>query len=71
MLQRSGKDATSRLAYGRPMIRIIGGLLIIWLLLSVLGFILKGLLWLAVIGLVLFVITALVGFIRRNTAGRP
>lgn len=53
------------------MIRIIVGLLIIWFVLSVLGFILKGLLWLAVIGIVLFVITALVGFVRRNTSGRP
>ena len=53
------------------MIRIIVALLIIWFALSVLGFLLKGLLWLAVIGIVLFVITALAGFIRRNTSGRP
>lgn len=52
------------------MIRIIVALLIIWLVLSILGFVIKGLLWLAILGLVLFLITALVGFIRRNAAKR-
>jgi hypothetical protein len=52
------------------MIRIVIALLVVWLILSVLGFVIKGLLWLAVIGIVLFVITAIVGFIRRNAASR-
>jgi CHASE2 domain-containing sensor protein len=56
--------------YRRRMIRIVIALLVVWLILSVLGFVIKGLLWLAVIGIVLFVITAIVGFIRRNAASR-
>ncbi|WP_166980942.1 hypothetical protein [Paramicrobacterium fandaimingii] len=40
-------------------------LLVIWLILSVLGFAIKGLVWLAVIGIVLFVATLIWGFIRR------
>ena len=41
-------------------------LLIIWLVLSILGFVLEGLLWLAVIGLVLFAATAVWGWLKRN-----
>ncbi|UEL27823.1 MULTISPECIES: hypothetical protein [Micrococcaceae] len=41
-------------------------LLIIWLVLSILGFVIKGLVWLAVIGLVLFVATAVWGWVKRN-----
>lgn len=39
-------------------------LLILWAGLSIFGFVVKGLLWLALIGIVLFVITALMGVIR-------
>lgn len=46
---------------------IIITLLIIWLVLSVLGFVLEGLLWLAVIGLVLFAATAAWGWMKRKT----
>jgi LPXTG-motif cell wall-anchored protein len=45
---------------------IIITLLIVWLILSVLGFVLEGLLWLAVIGLVLFVATAVWGWFKRK-----
>ena len=45
---------------------IIITLLIVWLILSVLGFVLEGLLWLAVIGLVLFVATAVRGWFKRK-----
>jgi len=41
-------------------------LLIIWLALSILGFVLEGLLWLAVIGLVLFAATAVWGWVKRK-----
>lgn len=41
-------------------------LLIVWLVLSILGFVIKGLLWLAVIGLVLFVATAVWGWLKRR-----
>lgn len=46
---------------------IIITLLIIWLVLSVLGFVLEGLLWLAFIGLILFVATAVWGWLKRKT----
>ncbi|MFD5276105.1 hypothetical protein ACFWIX_00955 [Pseudarthrobacter sp. NPDC058362] len=46
---------------------IIITLLIIWLILSVLGFVLEGLLWLAFIGLILFVATAVWGWLKRRT----
>jgi hypothetical protein len=42
-------------------------LLIIWLVLSIFGFVVKGLLWLAVIGLVLFAATAVWGWLKRRT----
>lgn len=45
---------------------LIIGLLVIWLILSVLGFVIKGLFWLAVIGIVLFVATAGIGWFRNR-----
>lgn len=49
------------------MIALIIALLIIWVVLSVLGFVVKGLVWLAIIGIILFVATAAFGFVRRRT----
>lgn len=45
---------------------IIITLLIIWLVLSILGFVLEGLIWLAVIGLILFVATVVWGWFKRK-----
>jgi hypothetical protein len=42
-------------------------LLIIWIALVVIGAVVKGLFWLAVIGVVLFLATAAFGWIRRRT----
>jgi hypothetical protein len=39
-------------------------LLIVWLGLSILGFVVKGLIWLAVLGIVLFLATLVIGLIR-------
>ncbi|MCU1523916.1 MAG: hypothetical protein JWO18_810 [Microbacteriaceae bacterium] len=47
------------------MLILIIVLLAVWLILSVVGFAIKGLLWLAIIGIILFVVTAIIGFIRR------
>lgn len=44
-------------------------LLVIWAVLSVVGFAIKGLIWLAIIGLILFVGTIIFGMIR-NAARR-
>ena len=41
-------------------------LLVIWLVLAIVGFALKGLAWLGIIGVVLFVGTAIVGMLRRR-----
>lgn len=48
------------------MIGFIVLLLVIFLALAFLGFVIKGLFWLAVIGIVLFVVTAIVGYFRRG-----
>lgn len=42
-------------------------LLIVWAVLSVVGFAIKGLVWLAIIGIILFVGTLIFGFIRNRT----
>jgi hypothetical protein len=41
-------------------------LLIVWLGLSVLGFVVKGLLWLAVLGIILFLATLVFGMFRKG-----
>ncbi len=47
------------------MLILVIVLLVIWAILAVLGFAIKGLLWLAIIGLILFVATIIIGAIRR------
>jgi hypothetical protein len=42
-------------------------LLAIWLVLIIIGFAIKALLWLAIAGIVLFVVTGIYGAIRRRT----
>jgi hypothetical protein len=49
------------------MLALVIILLIIWAVLAILGFAIKSLLWLAIIGIVLVIITALWGFIRRGS----
>lgn len=49
---------------------LILGLLVLWLVLVVVGFAVKTLLWLAIVGLVLFVITGVFGALRgRSRSG--
>lgn len=43
-------------------------LLVIWLAFIVVGFFIKALLWLAIIGLVLFVATSAYGALRQRTS---
>lgn len=52
-------------SYDAPM-QLIVLLLVLWLLLSVLGFVIKGLFWLAIIGIVLFVVTGALGARRSR-----
>lgn len=56
------------------MLRFLGLLLVVWLALTVVGAIVEGLFWLAVVGLLFFVATAVLGLKKRNdprlTSGR-
>jgi hypothetical protein len=49
---------------------LIIGLLVLWLVLAVLGFVVKSLFWLAIVGIVLFVATAAIGAARRGRVPR-
>ena len=48
------------------MLILVIVLLALWVILSIVGFAIKGLLWLALIGIVLFVVTLIIGLVRRN-----
>lgn len=50
------------------MIALIVILLILGIIFGVLGFVIKGLIWLAIIGIILFVISIIWGFIRRGAS---
>ncbi|SDP18625.1 hypothetical protein SAMN04515671_3171 [Nakamurella panacisegetis] len=52
------------------MLAILGVLLLVWIVVAVLGFVIKGLIWLAIIGIVLFLATSIFGWVRRKTTRR-
>jgi hypothetical protein len=47
---------------------LIIALLVIWLALVIVGFAIKALLWLAIVGIVLFLATGIYGAIRSRTS---
>jgi hypothetical protein len=49
------------------VLRFLGLLLVVWLAITVIGAVVKGLFWLAVVGLIFFVATAALGWGRKNT----
>jgi hypothetical protein len=49
------------------VLRLLGLLLVVWLLVTVVGAVVKGLFWLAVVGLLFFVATAALGWNKRNS----
>jgi hypothetical protein len=49
------------------MVGLILTLLIIWVILAVLGIVIKGLFWLFIVALILFVVTGIFGWVRRRT----
>jgi hypothetical protein len=49
---------------------LIIGLLVLWLILAVIGFVVKSLFWLAILGIVLFIATGVFGAMRRRTTVR-
>lgn len=55
---------------GGVVMGLILGLLVLWLVLVVVGFAVKTLLWLAIVGLVLFVLTGVFGAVRGRGALR-
>lgn len=52
------------------MLTAIVILLVVWLVLTIVGFAFEGLLWLAIIGIVLFVGTSILGIVRRRAHQR-
>ena len=46
---------------------IAAGLLVIWALLAIMGFLVQGLMWLAIVCIVLFISTAIWALMRRGT----
>ncbi|MEC3893797.1 MULTISPECIES: hypothetical protein [Nocardiopsis] len=49
------------------MVYLILVLLAVWLILAILGTLIKGLFWLAVIGAILFVATAIWGWLQNRS----
>ncbi len=49
------------------MLGFIALLLVVWLALSIVGAVVEGLFWLLIVGVILFVLTAAVGWTRRRT----
>ena len=45
-------------------------LLAIWLIVTIIGFVFHAVFWLAIVGIILFIVTAVVGWIRRNSRVR-
>ncbi len=45
----------------------LGLLLVVWLILIILGVFIKGLFWLVIVGVVLFLATAAYGWVKRET----
>jgi hypothetical protein len=53
------------------VLRFLGLLLVIWLVITVIGAVIKGLLWLAIVGAIFFVATAAIGWVRRDNRALP
>ncbi|SNR54898.1 hypothetical protein [Blastococcus mobilis] len=53
------------------MLRLLGLLLVIWLAFTVIGAVVEGLFWLAVVGLIFFVGTAALGWNKRDHKSLP
>jgi hypothetical protein len=49
------------------VLRLLGLLLVVWLVVTIVGAVVKGLFWLAVIGLLFFLATAVLGWGKRGT----
>lgn len=47
---------------------LVVGLLVLWLVLAVIGFVVHAVVWLAWVAIILFAVTAVVGWLRRRAA---
>jgi uncharacterized membrane protein len=52
------------------MITLVIALLAIWLIVAVIGFFFEGLMWLAIVAIILFVATAAISVVRRRGIDR-
>jgi hypothetical protein len=50
-----------------PLLVLIGALVVVWLVVAIVGAVLKGLFWLLMVGLVLSVLVATWGWARKGT----
>ncbi|MGY1723578.1 hypothetical protein [Blastococcus sp. SYSU DS0533] len=48
------------------LLRLVGLLLVVWLVLSIIGALVEGLFWLLLVGVLLFVATAAYGWLKRD-----
>jgi hypothetical protein len=48
------------------MLTLVIVLLVVWAIVSIVGFALHGLLWIGIVGIVLFIGTGLIALIRRS-----
>jgi hypothetical protein len=48
------------------VLRLLGLLLVVWLAVTVIGAVVEGLFWLAVVGLVFFLLTAVLGWGKQK-----
>lgn len=53
------------------MLKVIAVLLVIWLVAAVLGAVIEGLLWLTLVAALLFVGTAVYGYLKHRSGSRP
>ncbi|HEX8760559.1 MAG TPA: hypothetical protein VF734_11450 [Pseudonocardiaceae bacterium] len=54
----------------QTVLKVIGILLVAWLVLAIIGAVIKGLFWLTIIGAVLFVGTAVAGYLHRRSSSQ-
>jgi hypothetical protein len=53
------------------VLRLLGLLLVLWLALIVIGAVIKAVFWLAIVGGLLFVVTAAIGWNKRDDRALP
>jgi len=52
------------------MLILVIVLVVLWVILAIVGFAIKGLLWLGIIGIVLVLATVVIGFVRRSVVSK-